>query len=386
VNATDEIHSDRRLPSLTGLRIFAALAVYLSHIGPPHGSPQVLYSFFEAGYAGVTIFFVLSGFVLAVNYFDEFRRLRLASAWNFFVARFARLYPLYLLILFYLVVRQHALGIPIDGWWRNALAIQTWNPHVEIAYSFDSPAWSIGVEFFLYACFPLLVPLIARLRSARSILLCAAAVAAAMFALAAIFVASGHGWLPATDPDSAHRWLYRTPLTRLGDFALGILAARLFVVVGRERLARFPGAALAVVAALVILVLMCWHGLLFSAWSWDVAYAVPAAFLIFGLATAPRGTLARFLSIPAIVLLGEASYAFYLVHFPMISFLGAGSWVNSMTATELVYEALILGAIVALSIGLHVGFELPARRKLRHWLSWDRGAPRKRPPEPTPPG
>lgn len=364
-----KIHSDRRLPSLTGLRIFAALAVYASHIGPPHGSPQILYSLFEAGYSGVTLFFVLSGFVLAVNYFDEFRRLRLVSVWNFFVARFARLYPLYLLILFYLVVRQHALGIPIDGWWQNALAIQTWNPHVEVAYSFDSPAWSIGVEVFLYACFPLLVPLIARLRTPRSILIGAAAVAAAMFALAAIFVVTGHGWLSAADPGSAHRWLYRTPLTRLGDFALGILAARLFVVVGRERLARFPGAVLAAAAALVIVALMCWSGLLFSAWSWDVAYAVPATMLIFGLATAPRGGLARFLSLPVIVLLGEASYAFYLVHFPMISFLGAGSWVNSMTPTELVYEVMILGAIIALAVGLHVGFELPARRTLRRWLS-----------------
>jgi peptidoglycan/LPS O-acetylase OafA/YrhL len=364
-----KIHDDRRLPSLTGLRIFAALAVYLSHIGPPHGSPKIVYSLFEAGYSGVTIFFVLSGFVLAVNYFDEFRRLRWVSAYNFFVARFARLYPLYLLILFYLVVRQHALGIPIDGWWRNALAIQTWNPHVEVAYSFDSPAWSIGVEVFLYACFPLLVPLIARLRSVRSILICAAAVAVAMFAMAAIFVATGHGSLPATDSGSAHRWLYRTPLTRLGDFALGILAARLFVVLGRERLARFGGGALATAAAAVIVVLMAWPGLLFSAWSWDIAYAVPATLLIFGLATGPRGGLARFLSVPAIVLLGEASYAFYLVHFPMISFLGAGSWVNALTVTEVVYEVMILGAIIALAIGLHVAFELPARRTLRRRLS-----------------
>jgi peptidoglycan/LPS O-acetylase OafA/YrhL len=364
-----EIHSDWRLPSLTGLRIFAALAVYASHIGPPHGSPQILDNLFEAGYSGVTIFFVLSGFVLAVNYFDEFKGLRLVPAWNFFVARLARLYPLYLLILLYLVVRQHALGIPIDGWWRNALAIQTWNQHVEVAYSFDSPAWSIGVEFFLYACFPLLVPLMARLRGPRSILISAAAVAAAMFAHAAIFVASGHGWLPWSDSNSAHRWLYRTPLTRLGDFALGILAARLFVVVGRERLARFPGAILAAASALAIVLLMCWSGLLFSAWSWDVAYAVPATLLIFGLATAPRGGLARFLSVPAIVLLGEASYAFYLVHFPMISFLGAGSWANAMTPTELIYEVMILGAIIAMAIGLHIGFELPARRTLRRRLS-----------------
>ena len=63
----------------------------------------------------------------------------------------------------------------------------------------------------------------------------AAAVAVAMFALAAVFVVTGHGNLSFADPGSAHRWLYRTPLTRLGDFALGILAARLFVVSPRRK-------------------------------------------------------------------------------------------------------------------------------------------------------
>lgn len=114
---------------------------------------------------------------------------------------------------------------------------------------------------------------------------------------------------------------------------------------------------------------MAWPGLLFSAWSWDVAYAVRATLLIFGLATAPRGGVARFLSIPAIVLLGEASYAFYLVHFPMLGYLGAGAWQQVMTPTEAVLELMILGAILALAVGLHVGFELPARRYLRRLLS-----------------
>jgi peptidoglycan/LPS O-acetylase OafA/YrhL len=379
-----QIHSDRRLPSLTGLRIFAALAVYLSHIGPPHSSPEALSSFFAAGHSGVTLFFVLSGFVLSINYFDSFRRLRMRSTWNFFVARFARIYPLYIAVLFYLVMRQHAFGFSIGGWWRNALAIQAWDGNLFHAYSFDAPAWSLSVEFFLYACFPLLIPLIARLRRQRSILIAAAGIAGAMFALAAIFIATGHGSLPMTDPSSAHRWLYRMPLTRLGDFALGILAARLFVLSRDDRQLAGLGTVLAAGAAIVFVALMAWPALYFTAWSWDVAYAIPAVVLIFGLAAAPRGSLARFLSIPAIVLLGEASYAFYLVHQPAISLLGGGTWVNAMTPTELVYEALIFGAILALALGLHIGLELPARRHLRRWFSKPAKSERPAAPQPTP--
>jgi peptidoglycan/LPS O-acetylase OafA/YrhL len=379
LTSTAKIHDDRRLPSLTGLRIFAAVAVYLSHVGAPHGAGKILTTFFGAGYSGVTLFFVLSGFVLSVNYFDEFRHPRLRGTWNFFVARFARIYPLYIVCLAYVVVHLHALDFPIDGWWRNALAIQAWSPNVFQAFSFDGPAWSLSVEFFLYACFPLLVPLIARLHRPRTILIWGAVVAAALFALAAIFVSSGHGSLPFEDPGSAHRWLYRTPLTRLGDFALGILAARLFVVTrGDPRLPRI-GAPLAAGAALVYLLLMCWPALYFTAWSWDAAYAIPTVLIIFGLSVAQTAPLARFLSIPTIVLLGEASFAFYLVHQPMIGILGGGGWVNAMSVTAVLNELFIFGAILALALGLHVGLELPARRKLRRRLS----VPEK-PPEPAP--
>lgn len=113
-----------RLPALTGLRIFAALAVYGSHIGSPAGVPNAIGTFFSSGYCGVTIFFVLSGFVLAINYFDGFRRPTARGTYNYFVARFARVYPLYVLVIFFFVVRQHTLGESVDSWWRSALAIQ----------------------------------------------------------------------------------------------------------------------------------------------------------------------------------------------------------------------------------------------------------------------
>ncbi len=364
-----KIHSDRRLPALTGLRILAAVAVYFNHIGPPAGSPQVVYSFFYAGYCGVTIFFVLSGFVLAYNYFEGMRRPSFRATYGYLVARFARVYPLYLVVLAYFVVAMHADGGSVAGWWRNALVVQAWSPNLGNAYAFDSPSWSVSVEFFLYACFPLVIPLVARLRRPRALLAAGAITAAAIIGLAAWFVASGKGGFAPLDPGSAHRWLYRTPLTRLGDFTLGILAARLFVTVGHREAARRAARVLTPVSILVILGFMAWPAMLLSAWSWDAAYAIPAACLLFALATAPRTIPARFLSLPAIVLLGEASYAFYLIHFPSISFFGAAGWATDASPTRFVYEALVLGAIMAFAVGLHRTVELPARKFLRRILS-----------------
>lgn len=372
-----EIHSDRRLPALTGLRICAALAVYLSHVGPPEGSPAFLEAFFESGYFGVTLFFVLSGFVLAFNYFEDMRSPSLGGTYDFFVARFARVYPLYLLVLLYIVLRQHAGGLEVDGWWQHGLAVQAWDPEITDAYAFNGPGWSIGVEFFLYACFPLLVPLVGLLRRPRELLVAAAVVAAAMLALAAWFVISGRADLPWEDPSSAHRWLYRTPLTRLGDFLLGIFAARLFVQAGGSQAVGKIGRVLAPAAALAMLAAMALPALTFTAWSWDVAYAIPAALLIFGLAVGPSSPLAKALSLPMIVLLGEASYAFYLVHWPAIFFFGAGQWSTQLSGSIVLLEALNLGAILALALGLHLAIEKPARRWLRRALA--RRRPRREP-------
>jgi len=366
---SEQSTSTPKLPALTGVRILAALAVYASHIGPPVGSPAFLAAFFSSGYAGVTVFFVLSGFVLAVNYFERFSHLNPRVGYDYFVARIARIYPLYILILFYFVVRQHAFGASIDGWWRNTLAIQAWDPNLAHAYSFDGPSWSISVEFFLYACFPLLVPLLGRLRNPRGVVLAAAGVAISMAGLAALFTFTGRAGLPWEDPGSAHRWLYRMPLTRLGDFTLGMLGALLYAQTRKSKAIERAGAPLTIGAMVAVLALMAWPALLFTGWSWDVAYAIPAAIFIFGLAAAPASLPARVLSLPFLVLLGEASYAFYLVHAPGIDFLGGGQWANSISATTIVLEALTLGAILALAVGLHITFEGPARTYLRRALS-----------------
>lgn len=368
-----------RLPALTGIRILAALAVYASHVGPPASSPEFVQTFFFSGYSGVTLFFVLSGFVLAINYLGSLSRPTAGGIYRYFVARFARVYPLYALILFYFVVRQHALGESIDGWWQSALAIQAWSPSIEIAYSFDPPAWSIGVEFFLYACFPLMIPLMARLRRPRTILIAAAAVTVAMASLAGFFVVAGLDTLAYADPDSAHRWLYRMPLTRLGDFSLGILAALLYFQARERPSVKRLGLPLVLAAVAATVLLMCWGDLAATPWSWDLAYAAPATIFIFGLAVAPLSWPAKLLSLPFMILLGEASYAFYLVHHPALAFFGGGAWGAIASPTTIVFEALTLGAILALAIGLHVGFERPARAWIRRVF-----ARRRDKPEPIP--
>jgi len=351
-----------RIDALTGLRIFPALAVLLSHLRKPPGAGPYLKAFLDSGYAGVTVFFVLSGFVLTHNYFDRFlRQFSLRLVVSYFVARLARVYPLYLLLLVWVSFPALWLGT-VNGslWLKHALALQAWTGTLQNAYTFNAPGWSISVEFFLYACFPLLVFLLLPvLRKPRRISIALLIVVALMVAFTAYFYRSGYADLPWEDPHSSHRWLYRNPCCRLGDFLLGMLTARLVAnQSGISRAVLQWGAAL---STAVIVALMCWPAHVYSAASWDVSYALPAAALIFCLASMPASSRGWLAARP-LILLGEASYALYLCHVNMMRRMSLGRLPDD---AWLAANGLTILLVVAFAIGLHVSIERPAREGLR---------------------
>jgi peptidoglycan/LPS O-acetylase OafA/YrhL len=358
----------RPLHQLTGLRLFAALAVYFPHVAAPAGSPDWLRALQRSGYAGVTFFFVLSGFVLALNYFDSVRTPR--QVWSYTAARIARVYPLYLVALSWPAVHLWAAGtLPEWHLAQKILGVQAWNPDLHVAFGFLGPAWSISVELFLYATLPLLVPVVRLLdRHVMALLTAIALVLVGLVVLAWLFDAVGRGDLAPADPASAHRWLYRTPLLRVGDFLVGILAARVFVRIRDRRANARLGAWLVPVAIAATFLLAAQPSLVNTAWSWDAMYAVPAVTLILGLAMAPQSPVARLLSLRGVVFLGEASFAFYLCHIEVIRLVDAGSWKAGVTPQTLVLEAVNLLFATAVAIGLHVGVERPARSVVRRLL------------------
>src|SRR6201989_377618 len=82
------------LPAPTGIRTLLAFAIILFHFTPPHLG--ILYPFIDNGYVFVGVFFLISGYVLTYNYADRAATLVKREFW---LARFSRLYPVYLLVL-----------------------------------------------------------------------------------------------------------------------------------------------------------------------------------------------------------------------------------------------------------------------------------------------
>ena len=361
---------------LTGLRAVAAIAVVIHHIGLPSSAPDGLHMVAQCGFIGVPLFFMLSGFVLAFNYPDlHFKQGKKVT--RFYIARIARVMPLYWAVLTWLVVVRAARGLPQDSSLpRQYLGLQVWSPNLSVSSGmYNAPAWSVCVELFLYATFPFLVVLIAALArryGARGLLVAMAAAFAVQLVMWAYFALSGRADLPAVDPDSAHRWLYRTPLTRLPEFIVGMSLAFLHL-----RGFRFPRPVAHVTQAAVVAFVFfaCYfrdgtNGSLGAAF-FGTMWTIPFGLLILSLASG-HGFFGRFLSTRSMVVLGTASYALYMTHRPLLPRFGADLVHRADGYWGYIMVLVVLGLALIFAEGAHRYVELPCRRAMLHradkWL------------------
>ena len=146
------------IKSLTGIRCVAAYGVLIAHaLNIVYPNNVDLYWFaHRLAYFSMSLFFVLSGFVIHYNYAALIRSEGGLGVYKFIVARFARLYPLYLFVLivggaFAIEQRPHVLlaHLTLSQSWFN------------MADAIFAPSWSISTEWFFYlvfAVFALLLP------------------------------------------------------------------------------------------------------------------------------------------------------------------------------------------------------------------------------------
>lgn len=343
------------IDSLTGLRFIAALMVFFSHYTSSGINPTVG-RIFDSGYAGVTFFFVLSGFILAYNHQEEFSRSLNGKVLGYAVSRFARIYPLYVIVMLYMWLM---VGSPAPLW-VYAFALQAWSSNLDVVFGITAPAWSISVEAFLYVVFPVLIYGLSKagaLKTTVRIAWSMVAILVVMIGLALYFMHTGRNALPLSDPSSAHRWLYRMPITRILDFTLGIFAAG-YVNTSRSQPTTWIWSTASYAAMACVIGLMAWPENFLSTFSWDSAYAIPFVIVIVGLAKNRQSLAARFFGCRSMVVLGEASYAFYLIHYEFRLLAGDSAAPIGIRMARVI---AVLGLTICAAYGLHRLIERPAR-------------------------
>ena len=352
--------AQREIKSLTGIRGVAACFVVVYHylaLGAGSGPAGTV---LRHGYLAVDLFFVLSGYVMALTYGRDFHdRVEAETFARFLTRRLARVYPLYIvtslacLILAYADPQPQSL-LPDLSWLTvgsNILLVQAWG----IGHSINGPGWSISTEFFAYALFPGLVSILI-VGPARSAAAFAVLGAAGLCALASVPDAAA-GQTIRFGPLDLYMGDTVFPLARCGiEFCFGLLAWRFMTVPRLRGLAgrRGVGDALAV-AALLLLAIP----------NTDVVLVLLFVPLIMALA-AGASVAARILGSRPLHGLGILSYSIYLIHRPILDHLEPPAvrlfegW--QMPHPHLLSAVILLPCTVLLSILTVRWVEVPGRR------------------------
>ena len=354
------------LRAITSVRFFAALHVALCHIAANYTRWGPFAGFIRAGYTGVSFFFVLSGFILTYSHASEYEQHR-GSPRRFYLARFARIYPVYalsMLLAGLLVPETFSNPLHLIAYAADFLMIQAWS--IRMVNFFNVAAWTLSCEAVFYLLFPWLI---LRLKPATRTQ--ALAAITALWLLAMLFptlVLARHfgphlaTWLPMDESRLAFT-IRRIPLFAIPEFLAGMSIGWLYLRFPPSRRAGLILAATGTAATCTALLLgdhlpavMLHNGLLIPAY----------AAVILGLST--ENPLTRTLCAAPLVLLGESSYVFYLFHFE-IDHLLTHTFHAATTPAAAAWKLLIM---IPFSVGLYLAVERPARRAILEYFDRER--------------
>jgi len=289
------------IPALDGLRGIAAWLVVLAHTNQALASPMI--SLADGGQSGVMIFFALSGFLMGFLYSNR----DLDQVGNYAVARVARVFPLYLIVVVYSFLSQEGvLNLPL-----YSFRVTTENLISHLLFVRGRHVlWTIPVEVTFYVLFVGLWAIRSHTRTAYLACL------ALLFAAPLIF---GIIQLP-----TGHRLPYYIPY-----FIIGLLTAELYM----RRSAELTGT-LSVVSLLTVFL---------SIW-----FLIPGNYRLLTGVSIGGYQSAMPLVLTALVLVGALYSAACQTFF--------GSWVFALQG-RISYSIYLLHVIVVKSTVMHTGLD-----------------------------
>jgi peptidoglycan/LPS O-acetylase OafA/YrhL len=359
--------SPGEIRAFTGLRGVAALYVVLYHYGLHDMVSGPLSTVLGHGYMAVDLFFMMSGFVMALTYRHLFAEGPTGRGTLLFLGkRIARIYPLYFLAsLAALIVlgREGAVQPSGTQFFSNLFMMQAWG----IAGSYDGPGWSISTEWAAYLIFPLLCS--AGLFGRKAVALISAALAFGLLLLLAELPAEVTHVVRARGPLDFYDGQNYGPVVRcVIEFGLGMVCFR---AARNGRVAGMMGrnwVSLALIATTLILLAIPGS---------DIWVIPPTALLLISLA-GDKNAVARTLGQPTFHWLGTISYSIYLFHTTVAAAIGpelhAAVTASGVRDGHAIEVTCLVAAVLAIATLTYRLIEKPGRRWLQGIFSLGRGA------------
>lgn len=357
-----------RLDSLTSLRFFAIMIVVVHHLRELIGwGPKTGW-----GAVGVTFFFVLSGFVLTLNY----QKIPTGkAAVSFLWCRIARLYPLYFVtfIISYFVIHFYNINLDtgVVSSLANLLLLQSWFSSSQIHFAYNSASWAVSTLIFFYIVFVFI-----QFNFLRNFLVIF------FLSLMSVFISIKYIIISNSNPIDIHWLLHMFPTNRILVFLIGIILGKVYLEV-QDRFSNAGSFAASSIEVLLILSIVdrLSSGILLDATFRtinsiivlpplltrqliDIYLITPilCGFLIL-VCSLQRGVISRLISYRPIVYLGNISFAIYLSHQIIFRILSRIEFIS-------VIPLILLAFVITLGISflLFQFIEKPCSLYLRRYL------------------
>ena len=360
----------RHIPGLDGLRAIAIIVIILYHM-----FPQTM----RGGYLGVSLFFVLSGYLLAVTCLQD-RELRTYSVVRFYRKRIRRIYPALIVVLgatlillwrFYPAslrgLRNEVVSILLGfNNWRQIALNQSYFTRIANSSPFTH-LWSTAIELQYYLVWPILFGVSAwlekRHRGVGAVLLFVLAMAS--------ITEMGVIYLPGGDPSR----VYFGTDTRVHALLLGSALGMLRLDENEDAVAESTGWLLFGLCIPVITVLFVMvDGEEPAAYEGLIAASALAFTLLVGLVADPKLPFGHWLDFKPLKWLGQISYELYLVMYPTLYFIERWRPVNNAAQLALIEAGVMLVAAALLHLAVRPSVLGPWKGKGK-WTALLRVAP-----------
>lgn len=339
-------------------RFLAALLVVVYHFGSMISPFQsgILKTIVQFGDEAVTYFFILSGFIMVIAYYPGKGREKKFDKKTYWLNRFARIYPVYILALlgvalYYWTVDNSIFNSFVQRLPIEIVLLQSWIGKVSLNF----PGWSLSVELLFYLLFPFLLKTALKMSTKRlgifSVLIYL------LTQVICIYLINRY-----TGNVKAQLAVNYFPLFNLSAFFAGITGGIIFVrnknIFEEKALPiKFIGYSAAAISLLLIV------------WFLDIekyhrnGLLLPVYFF-FLLAFCAKSKLNGLLGNRLFVFLGDISYSLYILQYPVWLFFGIIVSSLHLSATLHFYSYLL--SLIALSAFIYLTFEKPVQKWIRN--------------------
>lgn len=347
-----------QFPALTGVRAIAVYMAFFQHLQLLL-EPKALIGLQLSFHYCVSFFFVLSGFLITYRYF---RQSRIDLKWlrNYFINRFARIYPVYFLVLTIVIIvgGRHDIVYLL----QNYFLLHHLPPLIHSHGMAIAPSWSIVVEECFYLSAPFIMWFALRKQLIRPYLFFCGLLTIVLL------MQNDHSVGKIT------MLLNSTIFGRFTEFFIGILITLYVVRKGKEEVHAKPGIRFTAIGISLILLLTL--PLIYASSRMWLQYPLmiaidnllmPVAIAVFYIGIVyEQSFIRRLLSMPLVQVLGKGSYAFYLIHLPLIEFFGPQVKVL-FSRYHNVYVLSLFLLCILLSVLVFLFWEEPWRKRIRKW-------------------